>query len=101
MNFVGKLVVLCAGSLVLSGCGLMHYAEEPHPWPSEKRLLAKDWVVPQVTADEEPVYCYRTLGQVDCHGEPLEKTEDGRVLGEQAPPAPKKSFWDTVWRPEE
>lgn len=99
MKSLGKLAVTGAALLFLSGCGLQHYAEEPHPWPSEKRLLAKDWVVPQVAVEEEPIYCYRTLGKVDCHGDPLGKDAEGRIFGEQPPPPEKKSFWDTIWRP--
>ena len=99
MKSAVKSIICMAALLVLSGCGLMHFAEEPHPWPNERRLLAKDWVVPQVSAKEEQVYCYRTLGKVDCHGDPLGKEEQRRVLGDDES-GDVKGFWENIWQPD-
>jgi len=74
MRAVLGLAVL---SILISACSVL---EGPHPWPNERRLLAKDWVRPQVEADQAPVYCYRTLGTVSCHDEPLPDSEAGRLV---------------------
>ena len=59
----------------------------------------KDWVVPQVSAKEEQVYCYRTLGKVDCHGDPLGQEEQRRVLGDDES-GDVKGFWENIWQPD-
>ncbi len=68
---------LAALSIALSACSAL---EGPHPWPNERRLLAKDWVRPQVEPDQAPVYCYRTLAMVNCYHEPLPASEAGRLV---------------------
>lgn len=74
------ILAATAAALLLSACS---YIEGPHPWPNERRLLAKDWVIPQVEAEQIPVYCYRTLGAVECHNAPL-ATEHGRFVSTDA-----------------
>lgn len=96
MNTVAKLVICGAALALTGGCALMELAENPHPWPSERRLLAKDWVVPQVAVDEEPVYCYRTLGVVDCYGEPLDESEAGRLAGADESGKPGPSVFQRI-----
>lgn len=68
---------LVALSIAVSACSVL---EGPHPWPNERRLLAKDWVRPQVEPDQAPVYCYRTLAMVNCYDKPLAASEAGRLV---------------------
>ncbi len=58
--------------------------EGPRPWPNERRILSRDWVAPQVEAKVPPVYCYRTLGEVDCHAAPL-ADEENRIVNSFGP----------------
>lgn len=75
------ILALLAVATLATGCSVL---EGPHPWPNERRLLAKDWVRPQVEADQAPVYCYRTLGNVECHSTPLDAMEEERMVGTDA-----------------
>jgi len=76
------LLIALAAGLTLSGCktdGIMEVFENPRPWPNERRVLARDWVVPGRRAKEKPVYCYRTLGAMECHSKPIAGQEHRRV----------------------
>ena len=94
MNRAALVIASLATVVVLGGCGALSnplsVLENPRPWPDERRLLAKDWVVPQVEADEEPVFCYRTLGKVDCYGGPLSEEEQSRIMAPYEPPPYKR-----------
>lgn len=66
-------LVLCAGAL-LGACTWREVGEifeNPRPWPSERRVLARDWVVPNIKAREGRVYCYRSLGAIECYPYPI------------------------------
>ncbi len=65
--------VLFAG-LFLGACSLREVGEtfeNPRPWPNERRVLARDWVVPDIKAKEGRVYCYRSLGAIECYPYPI------------------------------
>jgi hypothetical protein len=82
MGLPRSLLVAAAACAVLSACTtdwIMEVFENPRPWPNERRVLARDWVVPGRRAEEKPVYCYRTLGAVECHDHPLPGQEQRRV----------------------
>jgi len=77
-----SILAAIAAATLLGACstdGVMSVFENPRPWPNERRVLAKDWIVPGRRAEEKPVYCYRTLGAVECYREPLAGAEDRRV----------------------
>jgi hypothetical protein len=38
-----------------------------------------------VQFEPEPLYCYRTLGQVDCHASPLQPRSHGRIVSYYGP----------------
>jgi hypothetical protein len=63
-KFLAFLMLLTA----VSGCSIL---EGSRPWPDERRVVSRDWVKPQIDEKEPPIYCYRTLGTVECHKEPL------------------------------
>jgi hypothetical protein len=72
---MAKVVTILAFLMVLgtvAGCG---YLEGSRPWPDERRIVARDWAKPQLPDSEPPVYCYRTLGTVECHREPIPGAE--------------------------
>jgi len=82
MGLPRAFLVAVAASAALSACktdGIMEIFENPRPWPNERRVLARDWVVPGRRAEEKPVYCYRTLGAVECHPEPIPGQEHRRI----------------------
>ncbi len=65
--------VLCAG-VFLGACtwrDVGQLFENPREWPNERRVLARDWVVPNIKAREGRVYCYRSLGAVECYPYPI------------------------------
>ncbi len=66
-------LVLCAGAL-LGACTWREVGEvfeNPRQWPNERRVLARDWVVPNIKAREGRVYCYRSLGAIECYPYPI------------------------------
>ncbi len=95
--------------LILLAFGMAACAEleGPSPWPNERRILARGWVPRQVESKTPKVYCYRTLGTVDCHAKPVPadfnrrhdvtgsssaKTPDAKpVAPDQAPAAAAKA----------
>ncbi len=94
MRIAMSLAVLIAAAAVISGCArldaelapILEPFEGPSPWPNERRILGKDWVRPQVEPDMEAVYCYKTLGTVECHSEPLPDGEQRRLVNKYEPP---------------
>jgi len=82
MSLPRSLLIAVIACAALSACktdGIMEVFENPRPWPNERRVLARDWVVPGRRAEEKPVYCYRTLGAVECHPEPVAGQEHRRI----------------------
>ncbi|MDH3236399.1 MAG: hypothetical protein OEQ29_23005 [Alphaproteobacteria bacterium] len=82
MSLPRSLLIAVIASAVLAACktdGIMDFFEEARPWPNERRVLARDWVVPGRRAEEKPIYCYRTLGSVECYPEPIAGQEHRRV----------------------
>lgn len=66
-------LVLLAGAL-LGACTWREVGEvfeNPRAWPSERRVLARDWVVPTIKAREGRVFCYRSLGAIECYPYPI------------------------------
>ena len=76
-----KLLLSLAACLVLAGCA------EPlrWAWPSEAQRLAAGRYAQPEPAAYAPRSCYRTLGVVDCHAEPLPGAEGRRVGHFDAP----------------
>ena len=67
------VLVLCAGAL-LGACTWREAGEifeNPRQWPNERRVLARDWVVPNIKDREARVYCYRSLGSIECYPYPI------------------------------
>jgi hypothetical protein len=79
------LIILPLG---LAGCadvgiGLSAASSLSRMWldwpPAEKQVAGPP-------APEAPLYCYRTLGQVECHARPLATPEDeARLIGHVGP----------------
>ena len=63
-----RLFLVILAAFGLAACSAI---EGPSPWPNERRILARGWVPRQVESKAPEVYCYRTLGTVDCHARPL------------------------------
>ncbi|MHA1537975.1 MAG: hypothetical protein ACTSUD_10510 [Alphaproteobacteria bacterium] len=66
-------LVLCLGAL-LGACTWREVGEvfeNPRQWPNERRVLGRDWVVPNIKAKEGRVYCYRSLGAIECYPYPI------------------------------
>ena len=75
-----KSLVVVGVAILLAGC-----------WPNERRIVSRGWVEPTLEADRAPLYCYRTLGSVDCHSEPLPPDNYGRLEGTYEPKPPAAS----------
>jgi hypothetical protein len=63
--------------------------ENPRPWPNERRMLNRDWIVRQVQRKEPETYCYRTLGRIECYHKPLPGADD-RLVEDYTPEEKKK-----------
>ena len=68
-----KIALLLALMICLSGCD------------SQVRDKIKDMIgaskKPSATVATEPLYCYRTIGTVNCYTEPLKGQEANRLIG--------------------
>jgi hypothetical protein len=68
-----KIALLLALMVCLSGCD------------SQVRDKIKDMIgaskKPSATIATEPLYCYRTIGTVNCYTEPLKGQEANRLIG--------------------
>ena len=68
-----KIALLLALMVCLSGCD------------SQVRDKIKDMIgaskKPSATVATEPLYCYRTIGTVNCYTEPLKEQEANRLIG--------------------
>ncbi len=47
---------------------------------STEGILGQGWATPPEPYDPEPLYCYKTIGNVDCHRMPLQNG-DSRLQG--------------------
>ncbi len=93
-----RLFMVILAALSVSAC----LREGPSPWPSERRILARGWVPRQVESKAPDVYCYRTLGTVDCHAQPIPADHNRRhdVTGASAKaPAEKPAAPDRAKGP--
>jgi hypothetical protein len=72
MAKAAKILTFLMLLATVAGCSML---EGSRPWPDERRIVARDWAKPQLPDSEPPVYCYRTLGTVECHREPLPGAE--------------------------
>ncbi len=84
--FRNLALVLCVGAL-LGACtwrDVGQLFENPREWPNERRVLARDWVVPNIKAREGRVYCYRSLGAVECYPYPI-AGESARYVEDYSP----------------
>lgn len=70
-----KTLLLAIVAALLSGCF----------YPTERRIVSRGWVKPQLAKDHSPLYCYRTLGVVDCYARPLAGRDDGRLVNSYRP----------------
>jgi len=71
------LRVIVVAALVIGTAACSSYAG----WStSETALLQADTIRPDLFPPPVPVYCYRTLAEVDCHEQPL-LDEPGRLVG--------------------
>lgn len=82
---ISMLILLAFG---VTACAVL---EGPSPWPNERRILARGWVPRQVESKAPKVYCYRTLGTVDCHAQPVPEYFNRRhdVTGSSSADAPE------------
>jgi len=68
-----KIALLLVLMVCLSGCD------------SQVRDKIKDMIgaskKPSATVATEPLYCYRTIGTVNCYTEPLKGQEANRLIG--------------------
>ena len=68
-----KIALLLALMVCLNGCD------------SQVRDKIKDMIgaskKPSATVATEPLYCYRTIGTVNCYTEPLKGQEANRLIG--------------------
>lgn len=78
----GRLLVTIAVCAGLAGCqGLQRELG-----PDEAELLARDWLPRSAAPEPVPLYCYHTLGRVDCHPVPLKlPLGDERLTGAYGP----------------
>lgn len=78
------LTIALLGGL-LAGCSTKFYDAlvEHYGW-NEERIVAHGWAMPRPTL-VEPVYCYRTLADAECHEKPLEEPGE-RLVGQISPP---------------
>lgn len=65
-----RCLTILASLALLSGCAL---TDEIAASLSPKKET--------VAAPETPVYCYQTLGQVECYPAPLPPSQAGRLVG--------------------
>lgn len=84
--------LVVAMALALGGCRIFgHYVG-----PGENEIRDTGWLPSEVPNSGERVYCYRTLGEVDCHPVALDQREkDARLVNYFEPnvhpkPLPKK-----------
>ncbi len=77
--------LFCAGlAFVISACtnSLAEYA------PTREIVLWSGWLYSETsTQPARAVYCYKTIGVVDCHDEPIEDSGNRLVGFERPPPA--------------
>ena len=82
-----RAIVLVVATAMLASCSgrdIAEFFENPRPWPNERRILARDWIKPQVRRKENKVYCYRTLGAIECHDSPIPGAE-ARLIEDYTP----------------
>lgn len=65
-----KIRLLMGLSVLLSGC-----SDGGH-WMSSEYLIGRGWAKPPEQKPRPPLYCYRTLGEVNCYRSP--QTGKGR-----------------------
>lgn len=65
-------VILSGVLIALSGC-----ADGGH-WMSSEYLIGRGWAKPPEQKAKDPLYCYRTLGEVNCYRKP--QTGKGRLV---------------------
>jgi hypothetical protein len=82
MTRIATILACLALLAATAGCSLM---EGSRPWPDERRIVARDWAKPQLPDNEPPVYCYRTLANVECHREPIPGAEARIVSSHDGP----------------
>lgn len=76
------LFLLLAGVFMLAACS------NPYPHPTRGEVFANGWLTEEVSDEPlPPVYCYSTIGVVDCYGEPVESEID-RLVAHTGPTPP-------------
>ena len=63
------LIAIC---LILGGCDIYNNYRSQF-------ILSKGWVGPTDDDKPKPLYCYRTIGQVECYNEPI-PGQEGRLV---------------------
>ena len=85
---------MLSGRIVLTGiCCVLILSACANPFaddmPGFDQLLSGGWLSPDeaAAAPPEPLYCYETIAEEDCHDRPLEG-EGQRLVGYEGPPPP-------------
>lgn len=76
----GRITFSIIGMIGLSGC-----FDGGH-WMSTEYLTGRGWAKPPKPQQQDPLYCYRTLGEVNCYKAP--QTGKGRLIEFKAPAVP-------------
>lgn len=66
-------------SLVAAGCSRDFLSSNPNRLPAQDPILSDGISQPQTPYAGPSLYCYKTLADVDCHAEPIPKSE-GRLV---------------------
>ncbi len=85
-----KVTSLIFIALILGGCNPFSAYRQ-----NSQEILSRDWAKSERFEEQDPMYCYRTLGDVVCYNNPLPKEHLERLKGttETEPSIPHQRTW--------